>query len=339
MPAAPFQTSWRKDAGMIALVFALVFACYWPALSGAMLWDDPAHVPRPELRSLDGLQRIWTEVGATQQYYPVLFSSFWLQHRLWGDAMTGYHVVNAALHATSCCLLAFLLRRLWSWPTITNDGLPPARAVPPYAAWIAAAIFAVHPVCVESVAWVTEQKNTLSLLFYLLAAFCYVGFAQQRKVGLYAVASGFFLLALGSKTATVTLPAALLVVLWWKHGRLRLRADVLPLLPWFLASAAIGLLTSWVERKVIGAEGAAFDLTLVERTLLAGRIVWFYTGKLLWPADLMFFYPRWPVPSLSPLWLAGFVARGRHWRAGCCSWAVSRRCWGSSTSSFSSSPT
>ncbi len=294
MQAPPSPLSRTKTAGFVALIFAVVLACYWPALSGAMLWDDPAHVPHPELRSVAGLKRIWFELGATQQYYPVLFSAFWLEHRLWGDAMLGYHLVNVVFHAASCCVLAFLLRRLWSPPAFAPSAGPaPGFVVPAGAAALAALLFAVHPICVESVAWITEQKNTLSLLCYLLAALTYVEYRQRRRAWWYALASGFFLLALGSKTVTVTLPAALLVVSWWQRGRLTWREDVLPLLPWFAASATIGLLTSWVERKFIGAEGGGFELSLVERALLAGRVIWFYAGKLAWPTNLMFFYPRW----------------------------------------------
>src|SRR5208283_3994952 len=95
------------------LVFALVLACYWPALQGGLVWDDTAHVTRADLRSWSGLGRIWSELHATQQYYPVLHSAFWIEHRLWGDATLGYHLVNVFLHATSCCLLALVLRRLW----------------------------------------------------------------------------------------------------------------------------------------------------------------------------------------------------------------------------------
>ncbi len=309
MQVHPAPSSRLKTAGLVALVFAVVLACYWPALSGAMLWDDPAHVPRPELRSLAGLHDIWFKVGATQQYYPVLFSAFWLEHRLWGDAMLGYHLANVFLHATSCCVLAFLLRRLWSTSaTAPAGGRAPGFTVPPGTAWLAALLLAVHPVCVESVAWITEQKNTLSLLCYLLAALAYMQFHQRRSAWLYALASASFLLALGSKTVTATLPAALLVVIWWQRGRLKWREDVLPLLPWFAASVASGLLTSWVERKFIGAEGGTFELSLAERALLAGRVVWFYAGKLVWPVDLMFFYPRWSTASLPLAGSVGIVA-------------------------------
>lgn len=305
---------------MVPLVFALALACYWPALHGAILWDDPAHIPRPEARTWAGLGRIWTDVRFTQQYYPVLFTAFWLEHRLWGDATLGYHLTNVLLHATSCCLLALLLRRLWS----RREAPGPSRGIapPPDAAWLAALLFAVHPIAVESVAWITEQKNTLSLAFYLLAALLYLDFDDTRRGRRLGAASVCFVLALGSKTSTVTLPAALLVVLWWKHGRLGWRRDVLPLLPWFAASAASGLLTSWLERNFIGARGVDFDLSIPQRVMLAGRVVWFYVGKLLWPADLNFFYPRWDASRAVPGW-AGFVAAALAVTIAC--WLVRRR--------------
>ena len=126
---------------MRALIFAATLVAYWPALNGTLLWDDAGHVTRTDLQSLAGLWRIWVEPGATQQYYPLLHSAFWIEHRLWGDATLGYHLVNVLLHAASACLFASVLRRL---------------AVP--GAWLAAVLFALHPVCAESVAWITEQK-------------------------------------------------------------------------------------------------------------------------------------------------------------------------------------
>ena len=282
------------------MIFGLVLACYWPALTGGILWDDPAHVTRPELRSWQGLARIWTDMRATQQYYPVLFSAFWIEHRLWGDNTIGYHLANVVFHATSCCLLAALLRRLWSTPKKT--------AVPAGTEWFAAALFAVHPVCVESVAWITEQKNTLSLVFYLLAGRAYLDFAAERRSRSYVLASVLFLLAIGSKTVTVTLPAALLVVLWWKQGKLFWRRDVVPLIPWFVVAGAMGAFVSWFERNWIGAEGAAFEFSLLERVLLAGRVFWFYLGKVLWPTDLTFYYPRWDVSAEATSWIGWVIA-------------------------------
>ncbi len=308
-PRAAFWPRIRPWAPAL-LVFGLALFCYWPALHGALLWDDPAHVTRPDLRSWDGLGRIWTDLGATQQYYPVLHSAFWVEHRLWGDRTFAYHLLNVILHAGSCCLLALLLRRLWSTPGFPAPPGAASRVVPAGAEWLAAILFAVHPLCVESVAWISEQKNTLSLVFYLLAGLTYLEFAADRRRRWYAAASVLFVLALGSKTMTVTLPAAMLVVLWWKNGVLSWRRDVVPLLPWFLLAAASGLTTAWVERQFVGAEGARFDLTAVQRVLLAARIVWFYLGKLVWPADLLFFYPRWNVTVTAAYyaWLGGAAA-------------------------------
>jgi tetratricopeptide (TPR) repeat protein len=276
------------------LILALTLACYWPALHGGLVWDDDGHVTKPELRSLSGLGQIWFSIHATQQYYPLLHSAFWLEHALWGDDTLGYHLVNVLEHAGAACLLVLILRRL---------GAPGAE--------LAGIVFAVHPVCVESVAWISEQKNTFSLVLYLLSALAYLRFDRDRALplsaGFYRLASALFVMALLTKTVTATLPAALLVVFWWQRGRLSWRGDVAPLLPWFCAAAASGLLTAWVERTIIGAEGAAFGLTLLQRCLLAGRVVWFYLGKLFWPANLIFIYPRWDAASAAAGW-AGCLA-------------------------------
>jgi protein O-mannosyl-transferase len=291
--AAPVVPRLRQYLGCGA-VLALLVAVYWPALQGGLVWDDAAHVTRPELRTGAGLIRIWTDLHATQQYYPVLHTAFWLEHRLWGDHPLGYHLLNVLLHGGAACLFASILRRLLG------------RQAPPGTCELAALLFALHPVAVESVAWISEQKNTLSLVCYLLAARAYLGFAETRRPGSYALALGWFLLALGTKSVTATLPAALLVVLGWRQGQLHLRRDVAPLLPWLAIGAGAGWFTSWIERTQIGAHGAAFDLTLAQRVLLAGRVIWFYLGKLAWPADLCFIYPHWPAPSLS--WVGGILA-------------------------------
>jgi tetratricopeptide (TPR) repeat protein len=272
----------RPSRASLGLLFAALLATtalsYQPAWHGGLLWDDDGHVTRADLQSADGLRRIWFDIGATQQYYPLTHTAFWLMQRAWGDRTTGYHAVNIALHALSAWLLAMILRRL---------------AVP--GAILAAVVFALHPVQVESVAWITELKNTLSGALYLGAAWAYLRFDERRDRRAYATASALFLLALLAKTVTATLPAGLLVALWWRHGRIEWNRDVRPLLPWFAIGAAAGLMTAWVERSFIGASGAGFDLTIVERALLAGRAAWFYLGKILWPAELVFIYPRWDV--------------------------------------------
>lgn len=255
---------------------------YVPALNGGLLWDDQAHVTKPELQSLHGLWRIWFDLGSTQQYYPLLHSTFWMEHRLWGDAVLGYHLTNVLLHWAAACLVVLIAKRL---------SLP--------GAWLAGYLFALHPVCVEAVAWISEQKSTLSAVFYLGAALTYLHFDQTRRRSQYFLALGLFVLALLSKTVTATLPAALLVVFWWQRKHLSFKRDVLPLQPWFALGISAGLVTAWLERTYIGANGASFALTLGERCLLAGRVIWFYLAKLVWPVNLIFTYPRWSVnPAL-----------------------------------------
>jgi tetratricopeptide (TPR) repeat protein len=278
VPARP-PASWPIYASILAAVMAV----YWPALRGGLLWDDTAHITAPALQSLHGLWRIWFSLGATQQYYPLLHSAFWIEHRLWGDAVLGYHLVNLAQHALGACLVVAIVRRL---------KLP--------GAWLAGMVFALHPVCVEAVAWISEQKSTLSAVFYLSSAYIYLGFDRTRRRSSYLWALALFILALLTKTVTATLPAALLVIFWWPRGRLDWRRDIRPLVPWIGLGAAAGLFTAWVERTLIGAQGAAYALTITQRFLLAGRAIWFYAAKLLWPANLIFSYPRWKLDPAVP---------------------------------------
>lgn len=274
---------------------------YAPVWHGGMLWDDHAHVTTSALQSTEGLWRIWFELGATQQYYPVLHSAFWLLHRVFGDQTLGYHLVNATLHGLCAALFVVVLRRLH---------------VP--GAVLAGVIFALHPVHVESVAWITELKNTLSGVWYLGAAMVYLRFDAERRWALYAWALCLFVLAVLSKSVTVTLPAALLVVFWWQRGSLRWREDVMPLVPFLVMGLAAGLGTVWVEREYIGASGPAFDFTFVERGLIAGRALAFYVVTLAWPVNLTFVYPRWDV-SQAVWWqylypLAVLLVLGWCWR-------------------------
>ena len=282
----------RENLARASLVACATLVAYLPALNGGFIWDDDFHVTGGSLRSLHGLRRIWTSVGATPQYSPLLHSAFWLEHRLWGDSVLGYHLLNVALHATAACLFGAVLRLLLERPA----GSPARFFDGPL---VGALLFALHPVCGESVAWISEQKNTLSAVFYLLAALGYLKWASGGRGApvRYLLATLFFAAALLTKSVTATLPAALLVIAWWKGGRLSLRRDVAPLVPWLAVGAAAGFFTAWVERTSIGATGAGFSLGVIERCLLAGRVACFYAGKLLWPAGLTFIYPRWVVDA------------------------------------------
>jgi tetratricopeptide (TPR) repeat protein len=287
--------------GAILLVLA-VFIAYRPAASGSFLWDDDDYVTlNPNLRWAGGLLDIWFHPTRSPQYYPVTFTTFWLEHHLWGNDPRGYHEINILLHAASALMLWRILKRLGV------AGAP-----------IAAAIFALHPVMVESVAWITERKNTLSLLFYLLSMNAYLTFARvdeeepkpaNGRWGAYAAALLFFLCALGSKTVTATLPAALLLILWWKR-RLS-RRDLALLAPFFLLALAAGLMTSFLERAEVGASGPEWNYTPSQRLLIASRAVWFYAAKICWPANLSFVYPKWHIdPTSAVQWLFPIVLLG-----------------------------
>ncbi len=331
---------------MPAIVLAAVAGAYWRSLGGGFIWDDNDYVPRAELRGLDGLGRMWTEPGATAQYYPLVYSAFWVEHRLFGDKPTGYHVVTVLLHASACCLLALALIRLAGVARVapeavsnsssapssrpgsrarsgfTRSAAPRAAADPRAAAWLAALLFAVHPVHVESVAWITEQKNTLSLVLYLGAALAYLRFDRTRGGGGYALAAALFVLSLLCKTATATLPGALAVVLWWRKGRLSWRGEIRPLLFLLVVGAAAGLFSGWVEHHYVGAHGADFAMSGTERVLVAGRAVWFYLWHLVCPAGLNFIYPRW---TIDPGQVWGWLAVAGVPALGMALWALRQR--------------
>jgi protein O-mannosyl-transferase len=311
-----------------ALVLA-VAAAYLPALHAGFVWNDDTYVTdNATLDGLGGLRLIWTEPRASEQYYPMVFTSYWVEKRLWGLAPFGYHLVNVLLHAANALLLWTLLSRL---------GLPGAG-------W-AAALFALHPLCVESVAWVTERKNTLSLFLSLLAMLAYLasrggserekeknedllrkgkggrrparaaaerppGSAARRPSSSFAGILGFslFVLALLAKTTAVVVPAVLLVLVWWKRGEVRGK-DVGPLVPWFAAGIGLASHTAWLERTVVRAAGSDWALDLPGRIVLAGQVLLFYSKKFFFPRDLAFFYERWTVDARALLqWLPALAA-------------------------------
>ena len=269
----------------------LVAIVYRPTRDNGYIWDDDQHVHRTAvLGSPAGLRRIWFTIGATPQYYPLVHSTFWVESQLWGLDPRGYHLDNLALHAAAALLAWRLLVRL---------------AVP--GAWFAAAIFAVHPVGVESVAWIAERKNVLSCALVLGSLLAYLRFSPAEVASApadtsrpsgggryYALALVLFVAALLSKTVTACAPAVILVIFWWKRGRVSWR-DVLPLVPFFAIGLALGSMTVWLELTHVGAFGDEWDLAPSARLLVAGCAVWFYAAKLLWPDPLIFFYPRWEI--------------------------------------------
>ncbi|HEY4284968.1 MAG TPA: tetratricopeptide repeat protein [Chthoniobacterales bacterium] len=270
----------RNDWIFAVILVALTVIVYFPAWNGKPIWDDDAHITRADLRSISGLTALWLKPGIVRQYYPVAHTVFWIEHQIWGDTWFFYHFTNIILHVFSALLLWRILLRL---------------KIP--AAWLAAALFAVHPIQVESVAWISELKNTLSGVFFFSSVLFYLRFDESKRRQFYWPALVLFVFGLMSKSVIAMMPPALLAVFWWKRGAITWKRDVLPLLPFFVIGAASGLFTAWVERNFIGAQGEVFHLGLIERLLVAGRVFWFYPFKLVWPGKLIFIYPRWEINS------------------------------------------
>ena len=243
---------------------------------------------------LPALPKSGSNPVATQQYYPLTHTSFWIDYHLWGLTTPGYHVENILLHALSSILLWLLLSRL---------GIK--------GAWLGAALFALHPVNVESVAWITERKNCLSGVFFMASLLAAARFWQLDRPDkpapllskFYSLALALFLCALLSKTATIGLPVVIGLLIWWKRGSL-VRRDVLLLLPFLALGVALALITMSLERNHLGATGPEWNFTVAERCLIAGRAIWFYLGKLFWPHPLMFMYPLW---TLNPSQFLAYV--------------------------------
>ena len=277
-------------------IIAMTSAAYWPAIQdGGFVWDDKIYITEnPRMDSLNGLGMIWAGVfqgDYIHQYYPLTSTVFWIQHQWWGKDAMGYHVVNVLLHAANALLLWQLLRLL---------------NVP--GAWIAAAIFSIHPVHVQSVAWITELKNVLSTLFYLSSGLVFVRFFRlhqsnylQQKIDknhltwpTYILGLFLFVCALLSKTATASLPAALLLLMVWKRKTWPVR-ELIHLVPIMVIGVGFILTTSFLESHYTSLRGDPAIHSLTEKFLIAGRSICFYASKLAWPEPLAMIYPRWQI--------------------------------------------
>lgn len=293
----------KRKALLGAALVTVTLLAYLPAIRGGFIWDDDFYVTgNVHLRSADGLRAIWLDRSATPQYYPMTHTTFWIEYHLWGLDPLGYHVVNVLLHAAAAILVALVLEAL---------GIP--------GAWLAAAVFALHPVHVESVAWITERKNTLSAVFYLGSALAFLT-SERRPRGRW-LALVLFVAALLSKSVTASLPVALAIAIVWKRGRLG-RDEIRWLAAMLGIGVVAGLQTVALERGQVGAEGREFALSFAERVLVAGRAVWFYLGKLVWPARLSFVYEKWSIDAGT--WLPWFFPAGAL-AAIAGAWAMRRR--------------
>lgn len=267
-------------------ILVLTVAVYIPSIRGDYVWDDDVHLfENPHMTKPGGFAKLWTDA---QFYYPLTSTAFWIERRVFGDVdkppgeidTTPYHLVNVLLHAANSILLWLLLWRL---------------AVP--GAWVAGAVFALHPVNVQSVAWITELKNCQSGFFYLLALHAWVGFRERDRWSWFAGTVALFIGALLSKTSTVVLPFALIAIDLWRREKI----DVKNLAQWlcfFALSLAAGLLTVYLHREHVSSTAEFLD-TYPERIVIAGKAVWFYLSKAFWPTNLSFVYPRWEIDASS----------------------------------------
>src|ERR1700693_5046502 len=268
---------------------------YKPVSHGGFIWDDDSYVTNNLLLTApDGLRRIWFTLDAPSQYFPLSYSLLRVERLLWDLNSTGYHWVNILLHVANALLV---------WRVLARLDVP--------GSWLAASIFALHPIQVESVAWISEVKNLLMGFFFLLTLVTWVQYLDRRdqlRPLLYIVALVFYFLALAAKSTACTLPAALILILWWKKKPID-RQAIVELVPFLVLALSAGLIAVWWEKYHQGAR-VLVPLAPLERILIASRAFWFYLSKIFWPSDLTFIYPQWKIdPSdvTGYCWLAATV--------------------------------
>ncbi|MCF8082919.1 MAG: tetratricopeptide repeat protein [Deltaproteobacteria bacterium] len=266
-----------------ALICLLVGIIYIPAINGDFIWDDDAFLTEnPLIKAPDGLSRFWFSTEAPD-YFPLTSTTLWLEWRLWGENATGYHVVNVLLHILNTLLIWAVLRRL---------------KIP--GAWLAALIFGIHPVNVESVAWITERKNLLPMVFFLTSILSYLTFDKHTNGWFYFLSLAAFLLALLSKTSVIMLPFVLLGCIWWQRGRIAVK-DLLRSVPFFGLSLIMGAVTLWFQYHNAIASTIVREDGFLSRLAMAGRAIWFYLYKAVFPFNLSFVYPRWEMGETSAI--------------------------------------
>ncbi len=273
----------RGRSRSLLFAFALViatFLAYKSCWHGPWLWDDDIHLYQNPVLQPGGLAHVWVP-GSYYSYWPLTYSAYWLGDRLWGLQPFGYHLTNIALHAISALLLWRILLRL--------------RIL---GGWLAAAIFALHPVNVEAVAWVAQLKTVLGMALALASVGVYLSFEQNSRAWKYWLALALFFLSGLAKTEVVPLPVVILLLAWWQRGRIE-RRDVIRLLPFFLIAGILGGIEIWTQH--LHDSAAVRTDGFMSRVAIAGCAVWFYFGKLIWPCNLIPFYPGWSINAANPV--------------------------------------
>lgn len=262
-----------------AALLAATFAAHFPATHAGFIWDDDVSLLKnPLIASPEGLYKFWFTLKEAA-YWPITSTVLWIEWRTWGNNPAPYHTVSILLHCLSAVLLWRVLLRL----NISKPG-----------SFLAATFFAIHPVTVESVAWISELKNVLSMALSLLAVLAYLHLENQTPGQWYVLALLAGCAAMLAKSSVVMLPIMLLICVWWRHSRAT-RLDYLRVLPFFGMSLAQAVLTIWTHHynaiagEVVRPEG------LASRIAAVGWVVWFYLYKLIVPINLAMIYPRWDI--------------------------------------------
>ena len=322
--SAPSAHRFHALAGLILIVVAAVIA-YLPSIRGGFIFDDGRLLTdNPLIMASDGLYRFWFTTETTD-YWPVTYTTLWIEWRLWGRNPIGYHVTNLILHIVEALLIWIILRKL---------------SIP--GAFLAAIIFAVHPVNVESVAWISQRKNTMAMLFFLLSILWYLKYSSYPSKfshpSWYWLSLIAFLLAMLSKGSVAVLPVLLLEIVWWlrpagtvpifagdcpdfcwglsrflrsKNGTVPLGyafhlRDLVRIAPFFVVAVVLAGVNMWFQTHGTGEvfRTASFS----ERLLGAGGVIWFYLYKALLPINLVFIYPQWRIEVDNLLWWLSLLA-------------------------------
>ena len=275
----------------IIVLALLVFLAFSGTIRNGFIWDDDDYIHKnPLLTDPAGLAKIWKSYYApkyspeqnTPQYYPLVFTTFYLEHKLWGFNPAGYHTTNLILHIANTILLLFLLRKFGlGW----------------YVSLITAALFGIHPVQVESVAWATERKNVLAGLFFFSAFLSFLHYQETTQKKYYIASIALFICALLSKTAIVFFPVALILAAYLKERPIV--KTIILAIPFFILSAISGLVTTLVEHGMVGAKGSEWTFPPFQRLLIVSHSFWFYILKMLWPYPISFLYGQWKIDTNS----------------------------------------
>ena len=282
----------RRDAFYLLALLVLVAVVYFPATRAGFVWDDSIMRGLKAVSTWGGIWELWFDPASAYMqggewreghYWPLLYTTFWIEHKLWGFSPAGYHIVNILIHFANTVLIWRLLARL---------------AVP--GAWFAAAVFAVHPLHTESVAWIIARKDMLATLFCLAALSVWLRFVEFRSWRRYAGSLLLFAAAMLCKSVAVVFPATLLILQWWREGSIT-RGHLLQTAPFFLVRIAIAVADMLFYQNV---QPTSLGYSAAERVLIAAHALWFYMAKLLWPMELAIIYPHWNVNAADPLgWL------------------------------------